>query len=136
VVRGFDIAVPELRPEPKPASEIEDDRRICPCLTRRRHDGLAELDQRLRFRADLETDFERLALEGRRHGQHHIGEGGGRGHEQIGVGVKIERRQCYTPMAAIGLRQEHIGTEADEAAHRIGRALQDGPVQFAGGDDI
>jgi len=29
-----------------------------------------------------------------------------------------------------------IGTETDQAAHWIGRALQDGPVQFAGGDGV
>src|SRR5262245_4306038 len=63
-VRSLNIAVPELLRKPKPASEIEDDLGVRPCLSRRRHDSLAELDQRLRFGADVEADLQRLALEG------------------------------------------------------------------------
>ena len=62
-IGGLDVAVPELRAEAEAAGEIEDDIGIGARLAGRRHDRLAELDERLRVRADLEADLQRLALE-------------------------------------------------------------------------
>ena len=98
----------------------------------RRHDGLAELDQRLRLRADLEADLQRLALEAGRDRQHDIGERGGGRHEQIGMGVEIQRRQRRAPAHRIGVGEQQVGAEPDQAAHRIGRALQDRAVEIMG----
>ena len=63
--------------------------------------------------ADLEADLQRLALEGRGDRQHHVGQLGGGVHEQVGVGVEIERRQRLAPVQAVGMGHQHVGAEAD-----------------------
>jgi hypothetical protein len=80
-VGGVDVAFPELLGETETGSKVEDDVGIRTGVARRRDDRRAQLDQRLRLLADLETNFERLPLKGRRNRQDHIGELGGRVHE-------------------------------------------------------
>ena len=132
-VGGIDVAIPELRAEAEARGEIEDDVGVRARLAGRRHDRRAKLDQRLRLLADLEADLQRLALEGGGDRQHHVGEFGGRVHEQIGVGVEFQRRERLAPVSAVGMGQQHVRAEADQGADRVRLALQDGPVEIAGG---
>ena len=76
--------------------------------------GWPQLDQRLRLRADLEADLQRLALEGGGDRQHHVGQLGGGVHEQVGVGVEVERGQRLAPVPDVGMGQQHVGAEADQ----------------------
>ena len=120
--------------EAEAGGEVEDDVGIRARLAGRRHDRRAQLDQRLRLRADLEADLQRLALEGRGDRQHHVGQLGGRVHEQIGMGVEVQRLERLAPVSAVGMGQQHVGAEADHGAHGVGRPLQNRPVEIAGGD--
>ena len=66
--------------------------------------------------------------------QHDVGELGRRVHEQVGMGVEIQRRQRLAPAPAVGMGQQHVGAEADQAAHGVRLALQDRAIEIAGGD--
>src|SRR6516165_10709479 len=61
-IGGVDIAIPELRTEAEPLSQIEDDVGVGTRLAARRHDRRTKLDQRLRLRADVKANLQRLAL--------------------------------------------------------------------------
>ena len=56
-VSGINVAIPELRGKAEAHGEIEDDVGIGAGFTRRRNDRLSELDERLRLRADIESDL-------------------------------------------------------------------------------
>ena len=116
--------------EPKPIRERKDDFGVRPRFSRRRHDRLAKLHQRLGVRADLEADLQRLALETRRDRQHDVGERRRGRHEEIGMGVEVQRRQRGATAIRIGLRQQQVRAEPDQAAHRIGHALEHRAVEI------
>ena len=47
------------------------------------------------------------------------------------VGVEVERLERLAAVAAVGMGQQHVGAEADQGAHGVGRSLEDGPIQIA-----
>ena len=67
--------------------------RVGPSLATRCDHGSPQLNLGLRRQADFEPDLQRLALEGRRDWKYHIGQFRGRVHEEVGVGVELERRE-------------------------------------------
>ena len=48
--------------------------------------------------------------------------------------IEVERRQGLAPAPAVGVREEQIGAEPDQSAHRVGLLLQDPLVDFVRGD--
>jgi hypothetical protein len=119
--------------ETEPGGKVEDDVGIGTSLAWRRRDRRTQLDQELRLGADLEAHLERLALEARRDGQHDIGQLRCGIHEQVGMGVKFQCLERLAPSSAIGVRQQHIGAEADGGAHRMRFLFANGAVEIAGG---
>ena len=103
-------------------------------LTARWHDRRAQLDQRLCLLADLETDLQSLTLEGGGNRQHDIGHLGRRVHEQIRMGVDIQRGQRLAPTNAVGMGQQHVRAEADNGADGVRRPLQNRPIEIPGAD--
>jgi hypothetical protein len=81
---------------------------------------MPKLNARLRLCADLESDLESFAFEAGRHRQHDIRKRRRGRHEQISVGVKVERDQCGTTANKIAVSKEQIGAEPDEPADGIG----------------
>src|SRR5580704_13775686 len=130
-IGGLDVAVPELRAEAEAAGEIEDAVGIGARLSRRRDDCLTELDQRLRVCADLEADLERLPFESGGDGQHHVGEFGGWGHEQISLGVELQSGKRPASKSAVDVRQQQVGAKADQAANGIRIRVENGPIEIA-----
>jgi hypothetical protein len=61
------------------------------------------LHQRLRLLTHLEANLECLTFEGAGNRQHHVGQFGGRVHEEVGVDIEVERRQGLAPAPAIGV---------------------------------
>ena len=96
------IPAPEMLPKPEPGREVEDDVGIGPRRPGRRHDRLAELHQGLGLGTDLEPEAQRLALEAGGDRQHDVGEFRGRVHEQVGVHVEVQRRECLPPAHRVG----------------------------------
>ena len=78
--------------------------------------------------------FSAFAFEGRGDRQYNVGQLGGRVHEEIGVGVEFQCLESLAPVPAVGMRQQHVGAEADHGAHRIGLPLKNGLVEIAGAD--
>ena len=105
-VTGIDVAVPEMLAEAKAHCEAKDDICVGTCLAGRLNDRLPKLNVRLRVCADLESDLERLAFEAGRHGQHDIRKRCRRRHEQIGMGVEIERGQRSPSTNGIALSEQ------------------------------
>jgi len=133
-VGGLDVAIPELRRQPKPPGEVEDDVGIRARFAGRRHDRRAKLDQRLRLGTDLETDLQALALESRGDRQHHVGQFCGGVHEQIGMRIKFQRLERLAPESAVGMSKQHVRPKADHHADRVGRPLENGLIEIAGAD--
>ena len=79
--------------------EVEHDRQVRAGLAARRDERLSQLDERLRLLAVLEADLQCLGFERRRHGQHNVGEFGGRGHEQVSLDEKVQLRSASRPRA-------------------------------------
>jgi hypothetical protein len=133
-IGGIGVAIPELRREAEAAGEIEDDVGIGARFAGGRYDRRPELDVRLRLLADLEAEFQSLALEGRGDRQDHIGQLGGGVHEQVQMRIEVERLERLAAVTAVGMGQEHVRAEADHGANGVGRSLQDGAVEIGGTD--
>ena len=119
-VSGIDITVPEMLAKAETRGKAEDDIGIGPCLAGRGDDGLPKLNVRLRICADFESDLESFAFEAGRHRQHDIRKRRRRRHEQIGMGVKIERGQRGASANRIAVSKQQICAEPDEPADGIG----------------
>jgi len=91
------------------------------------------IDRRLRIRAHLEPDSQRFALEGAGNREHDIGQLGGRIHEEVGMNVEVERRERRASSPDVGVGEEEVGAEADDAAHRERPPLQDTAVYLVRG---
>ena len=117
-VGRLNIPVPEMLAQSKPDREIEDDVGVGPGRAGRRRDRLAELHQRLGLGADLEAKAQRLPLEAGGDRQHNVGELGCRVHEQIGVNVEIQRRECSPPAEGVGKCEQQF--EPNPTNPRIG----------------
>ena len=91
---------------------------------------------RLRLCADFEPDLERFAFEAGRHRQHDIGKRGRRRHEQVGMGVEIERGQRSASANRIAVSEQQVCTEPDESADGIGLAFQNSPVEVPRGNMV
>ena len=61
---------------------------------------------------------------------------GGRVHEQVGMGVEVQRRERPPAPHRIGEGQQDIGAEPDQAADGVGRAVQDRAIEILGGDAV
>ena len=129
-VGGLDVAVPEVVAETEAARQVEDDLRVGAGLAAGRDHRPSQLDERLRLRARLEADLERLPLEGGGDGQDDVGQLGGGVHEEVGVDIEVERRQRRATTEAVRVGEEEIGAEADQAAHGVGLPLQNGAVDL------
>jgi hypothetical protein len=105
-VSSVDITVPEMLAKTETRSKTQDNIGIGPGLAGWRHDGLPKLNVRLRFCADFESDLERFAFEAGRHRQHDIRKRRRRRHEQIGMGVEIERGQRSTSANRIAVSEQ------------------------------
>ena len=108
-VSGIDVTVPEMLAKAKTRGEAEDEIGIGPCLAGRRNDRLPKLNVRLCFFADFKSDLESFAFEAGRHRQHDIRKRRRRRHEQIGMGVEIERGQRSTSANRIAVSKQQIG---------------------------
>jgi hypothetical protein len=102
-------------------SEGEDEIGVRPGLAWRSHDSLAKLNMRLRIFVDLKSDFQSFAFKAGCHRQHDIRKRGRGCHEQIGMGVKIERGEGGMSPSRVGTSEQQIGAEPNETANRIGR---------------
>src|ERR1700730_9791149 len=118
-ISSLDVAVPELLAEAKARCEVENEIGVRPCLTRRSDDRLPKLNMRLCGFADLKSGFESFAFEAGGHRQHDIRQRGSGGHEQIGMGVEIERGERGTSPDTIALSEQEIGGEADAEPQQL-----------------
>jgi len=59
-----------------------------------------------------------------------------RRHEQIGMGVEVERSQRSASANRIAVSEEQIRAEPDESADGIGRVFQNSPVKVSRGNVI
>ena len=96
---------------------------------RRRNDRLPKLNVRLCIFADLKSDLQSFAFEAGRHWQHDIRKRGRGRHEQIGMGVKIERGERGTSANRIAPGKQQIGAEPDQSTHWIGDTFQNSVVE-------
>jgi|KBSSwiStaDraftv2_1062776.scaffolds.fasta_scaffold872646_2 hypothetical protein len=71
---GLDIPAEELLGQTQTPRKVEDYIRVGARRAGSGHDGLAELNQRLCFRANFETDLQCLVFEARRNGQNYVGQ--------------------------------------------------------------
>ena len=135
-VRGVDVAVPEVRAEAETPRQLEDDLGIGARLAARRDHRPPELNERLRRGAHLEAELEGFALERRRDGQHDVGELRGRIHEDVGVDVKVERRQRGAPTGDVGMRDQKVRAEADQSAHGVRLFVEDRAIELGRRDPL
>ena len=108
-ISRIDITVPEMLAKAETRSEVEDEIGVTPCLAGRGNDRLPKLNVRLRIFADLKSDLQSFAFEAGRHRQHDIRKRGRGRHEQIGMGVKIERGERGTSANRIAPGKQQIG---------------------------
>ena len=136
-VGRLDVAVPEVVAETE-AARPGRRRSRCPSAPRRaarpprRRSCTSDCASALTSKPILSASLSKGA--GDR--QHDVGQLGGRVHEQVGVDIEVERRQRLAPAPAVGVGEEQIGAEADQAAHRVGLLLQNGAVELVRGDEL
>ena len=135
-VSRIDITVPEMLAKAETHGEVEDEIGVRPCLARRGNDRLPKLNVRLRIFVDLKSDLQSFAFEAGRHRQHDIRKRGRGRHEQIGMGVEIERGERGTSANRIAPSEQQIGAEPDQSANRIGDAFQSSAVEVMRGDVV
>ena len=133
---GIDVAVPEVLAQPEAVGEGEDDLEVRARLAARRDDRATELDVGLRLLADLEPDPQRLGLERARHGQHDVGQVGGRAREDVGVHEEVERCERVPDPRAVPVRHDQVGAEVDEGPCPVGLVLEGGGVEVLAGDEL
>ncbi len=131
----LDVAAPEGIAETETAREVEHDFRIR-AASPGRNDRLPELNPRLRFGADFEADLQCLVLERRGGRQDDVRQLGRGIHEQVGMRVEFQRCQGLASPANLGVRQEKVGPEAEQAANRIGLLFEDGAIEVTAGDVV
>ena len=119
-VGGLDVPVPELVRQSKPGSKTEDDVGVRARLAARRHDRrswISDCASWLISKPIFNPSRSKAeATAGSTPG--HLGR---RVHEQIRMGVEIQRRQRLAPANAVGMGQQHVRTEADHGADGVRR---------------
>src|SRR5215468_1879204 len=105
-IGGMDIAVPEVLAQAEPLRQVKDEVDVGSRFARWRHDRLAPLHEGLCLSTDLISDLQGFTLEARGYRENNVCHCRRRCHEQVGMGVELQRRKRGPPARWIGLRKQ------------------------------